>query len=349
MRTAMLVRRLRFLFLVLVLGAMCAVSAQAREFVDMAGRSVTIPDKGTKIFCASPPPLYLLYALDSSLAAGLNFAFTAQETTYLRPEFLNLPVLGGWFGQGQTPNLETVMAVKPDFILAWYWHKGAANDVIEKTAKTLGLPVVYVRLDTLEQYAQAFEFLGQILHREERGQTLARETRRMLAEVQPVVSAIPEEKRTSVYYAQGVDGLKTECDTSVHAELINLAGGKNIRSCQARDSFGMESVSVEEILNADPEVILAKESSFAKAARTSPIWNHVRAVRNDRVLLIPSTPFNWFDRPPSFMRILGLCWLTNQLYPDRYPKNMVTETRNFYRLFLDVNLSEAQAREVLGQ
>jgi iron complex transport system substrate-binding protein len=49
------------------------------------------------------------------------------------------------------------------------------------------------------------------------------------------------------------------------------------------------------------------------------------------------------------MRILGLCWLTNQLYPDRYPKDMVTETRNFYRLFLDVNLSEAQAREVLGQ
>ncbi len=349
MRTSVLVRRLRFLFLALVLAATGASSAQAREIVDMAGRSVTIPDKGTKIFCASPPPLYLLYALDSSLAAGLNFAFTAQETTYLRPEFLNLPVLGGWFGQGQTPNLETVMAVKPDFILAWDWHKGAANDVIEKTAQTLGLPVVYVRLDTLEQYAQAFEFLGQILRREERGQTLARETRRMLAEVEPVIAAIPEEKRTSVYYAQGVDGLKTECDTSVHAELINLAGGKNIRSCQARDSFGMESVSVEEILNADPEVILAKESSFAKAARISPIWNHVRAVRNERVLLIPSSPFNWFDRPPSFMRILGLCWLTNRIYPDRYPKDMVAETRNFYRLFLDVNLSEAQAREVLGQ
>lgn len=323
--------------------------SRAADIVDMAGRGVTIPDRCTKVFCSSPPALYLLYALDSNLAAGLNFPFTEQEKVHLRPEFVNLPVLGGWFGQGRTPNLESVMAAKPDFILAWYSQKSAANDAVEKTAGTLGLPVVYVRLDTLDNYVESFEFLGRILHREERGKALADASRRILGDVAPVVASIPESDRVPVYYAQGPDGLKTECDTSVHAELIGLAGGRNIRSCQARDSFGMESVGVEEVILGDPAVILAKERAFSTEARRSPVWSHVRAVRDGRVVDIPGAPFNWFDRPPSFMRILGLCWLTNVLHPDLFPRDMVAETRDFYRLFLGVELDDVQALQVLGK
>jgi iron complex transport system substrate-binding protein len=204
-------------------------------------------------------------------------------------------------------------------------------------------------LDTLEHYVEAFEFLGRILHREKRGKALADASRRILDDVAPVVAAIPESERIPVYYAQGPDGLKTECDTSVHANLINLSGGRNIRSCEARDSFGMETVSVEEVILGDPAVILAKERAFTETARTSPVWSHVRAVRDGRVVDIPAYPFNWFDRPPSFMRILGLCWLTNLLHPDRFPRDMVAQTRDFYHLFLDVELDEAQALKVLGR
>ena len=198
------------------------LSVPAAEITDMAGRTVLLSDREPRIFCASPPSLYLLYALDPSLAAGLNFPLNEREKKYLRPDFARLPVLGGWFGQGRTPNLETLLTVRPDFILAWYSVRGAANDVIENMGRTLGIPVVYVRLDTLRQYAEAFEFLGRVLKREERGAALARETRRILDEVEPLLAGIPEEERVSVYYAQGLDGLKTECDTSMHAELINL-------------------------------------------------------------------------------------------------------------------------------
>jgi iron complex transport system substrate-binding protein len=326
-----------------------AMSASAVEITDMVGRKVVLPDKELKAFCASPPALYLLYALDPSLAAGLNFPMNDREKEYLRPDFARLPVLGGWFGQGQTPNLETLLAVKPDFILAWHFtHRSASNDVIEEMAKTLDIPVVYVQLDSLRQYADAFEFLGQALGRAERGAALARETRRILDEVEPIAAAVPEDERVSVYYAQGLDGLRTDCDTSVHAELINLAGGRNIRSCQSKSSFGMEPVSLEEVLLGAPEVILAKEETFFHSVRENPAWSEVRAVREGRVVLIPSRPFNWFDRPPSFMRILGLCWLTNKLYPERYPKDMVAETKTFYRLFLDVELDDEAARAVLG-
>lgn len=326
-----------------------AVSVFAVEITDMVGRKVTLPDKELKAFCASPPALYLLYALDPSLVAGLNFPLNEREKKYVRPEFAQLPVLGGWFGQGRTPNLETLLVVKPDFILAWHYaYRSASNEIIEEMGKTLNIPVVYVQLESLRQYADAFEFLGQALGRAERGAALARETRRMLDEVEPIAAAVPKDEQISVYYAQGLDGLKTDCDTSVHAELINLAGGRNIRSCQSKSGFGMEPVSLEEVLLGAPEVILAKEEAFFNSVQKNPAWSEVRAVREGRVVLIPSTPFNWFDRPPSFMRILGLCWLANELYPDRYPKDMITETKAFYRLFLDVELDDEAARAVLG-
>jgi iron complex transport system substrate-binding protein len=60
-------------------------------------------------------------------------------------------------------------------------------------------------------------------------------------------------------------------------------------------------------------------------------------------------PFNWFDRPPSFMRLLGIHWMMHNLYPQTYPIDMVAETRHFYRLFLNVDLNEAAARKILQQ
>jgi len=345
----MFVKRIHYGVLLVLLGSVLLLpgTAQAREIKDMAGRMVVVPDTIARVFCSSPPSQYLLYAMDSTRTAGLNFPINAQEREYLRKEYVNLPVVGGWFGQGQTPNLEAVMAAKPDIILAWYWHKSASNDVIEKTAQTLGVPVVYVRLDSLEQYAQAFEFMGDLLNLQKRGQILASETRRLLADVAPALAKVPKDNPVSVFYAQGLDGLRTDCDISVHAELIPLAGGRNIHHCENRDGFGMEQITFEQVMVGNPDVILAKEDAFAAQVRQDPKWRQLRAIRDNNVVSIPSAPFNWFDRPPSFMRILGLCWLTNKLYPELYPKDMIREAKAFYKLFLDIELDDAAARRVL--
>jgi iron complex transport system substrate-binding protein len=70
-------------------------------------------------------------------------------------------------------------------------------------------------------------------------------------------------------------------------------------------------------------------------------------VKNKRVHLIPDEPINWFDRPPSFMRFIGLKWVMNLLYPNEYRIDMVKEARDFYRLFLGVDLSEQEMRTVI--
>jgi len=41
------------------------------------------------------------------------------------------------------------------------------------------------------------------------------------------------------------------------------------------------------------------------------------AVKDHRVYRIPSVPWDWFDRPPSVNRLIGVRWLAQVLYPDR--------------------------------
>jgi iron complex transport system substrate-binding protein len=162
-----------------------------------------------------------------------------------------------------------------------------------------------------------------------------------------MASAIPEDEKTTVYYAEGPDGLSTECDKSPHAELIELAGGRNIYQCAPKSDFGMERISIEQVMVANPEVILAQEKDFVANVYRDPRWQSIRAIKNRRVYLIPRSPFNWFDRPPSFMRLLGVKWLANLLYPERYPLDIARETREFYSLFLGVELDDKDLEEVL--
>jgi iron complex transport system substrate-binding protein len=322
---------------------------QAREIVDMGNNKVTLPDTISKAVAASPPGTYLLYAIDPHLVAGLNFPLWESEKKYTIPEYRNLPVIGGMVGQGRTMNREVLLLVKPDFVVYWAWSNDATNDKFKDSLSSLPFPLVSVRLDSIEDYPAALRFMGDITHHEERGEELSRYAITAINEAKKISAAIPENKKVTVYYAEGLDGLSTERANSMHVELIPLAGGINVHQGKELDHYGMEKISMEQLLVYNPMVILVKEKAFFDQVYNDSRWKNVRAVQEKQVYLIPADPFNWFDRPPSFMRLLGIKWMLNLLHPDIYSIDLITETRAFYKLFLGVELNDAQAREVLNR
>ncbi len=52
------------------------------------------------VFGASPPATYFLYSLNPDLIAGINYTFVNRELEYLKKDMNKLPLIGGWFGQG---------------------------------------------------------------------------------------------------------------------------------------------------------------------------------------------------------------------------------------------------------
>jgi iron complex transport system substrate-binding protein len=158
------------------------------------------------------------------------------------------------------------------------------------------------------------------------------------------IAAIPRERRPRVYYARGPRGLETGLGGSINMETIellaqNVAGGT---------PGGLSNVSIEQVLLWNPDVIITIDLDFAANVYNDRAWAPVAAVRAHRVHLSPKLPFGWVDFPPSVNRLIGLWWLAKILYPDLFPEDLRALTRDFYRQFYHVALSDAQIERVLA-
>lgn len=313
-----------------------AMAAQARDIVDMAGRHVTVPDQVRRIYAAQPYTHVLAYMVAPETLIGHLSVIREEERRFFRAETAGLPLLGGSPGGGPAVNMETVLAAKPDLVLL----KGNARSEVGRAAEKyvqLGLPVVFVDLDNMDDYPAAIEFLGRLTGREATARQMAEYARRALAAVDRAVAAIPEDKRLRVYYAESADGLATECDQSFHADAIRRAGGRIVHRCLLKTHMGMEKVSLEQIVAYDPEVIVSNDPQFEAAVLGDPRWQKIKAVAEHRVWTVPRSPFNWIDRPPSATRILGVQWLAARLYPRAYGIDLRREIQEFHRLFMGID------------
>ncbi|MDR3368545.1 ABC transporter substrate-binding protein [Rhodoferax sp.] len=311
----------------------------AREITDMAGRKVVVPDQIRRIYAAQPYTHVLTYMLAPDMLIGHLSIINGPEKRFLRPEVADLPMLGGAPGSGPAVNMETVLAAKPDIVLM----KGNAQSDVSRAAEKftqIGLPVVFVDLEHIDDYPAGIEFFGRLIGREDKAKQLANHARKVLADVDRAVASIPDDRRVRVYYAESADGLATECDESFHADAIKRAGGVIVHHCLLKTHMGMEKVSLEQIIAYNPEVIVANDPQFEATVSADPRWAGIKAVAERRVWTVPHTPFNWIDRPPSVMRILGVQWLAKRFYPKAYPIDLRSELREFHQLFMGIKLGD---------
>ncbi|MGP1450875.1 MAG: ABC transporter substrate-binding protein [Wolinella sp.] len=303
----------------------------------------------SKIYASNPTLLYLLYALDSSRIIGSNFEWNQHEKPYLKKDVLELPVVGGFFGQGKIPNIEMLLSLDPELILLSASSKNIKNMV--NIFGSIKKPMLYLKSTTLEDYIISLEILGRVIKKEKRANKLIDHARESLAFSQKLQESIERTgiKKPSVYYAQESDGLSTECEGSPHSAIISLSGGIEAHKCKdIASGYGRVKVSFEQVLAYNPDVILIYDQDFYKKIYSDPKWSLLKAVKNHRAYYIPRAPFSWFDRPPSFMRFLGIKWLANILHKELAKVDIKTETREFYRLFLELELSEDEIVKILG-
>ena len=316
----------------------------AREITDMYKRKVTVPDSITRVYTISPSVMLLLYSLDPDLLIGVPRKVQDSQRAFFRKSFLELPELGGSSGTGMNLNLELFLKIKPDVLIVWgedgsYDEKTAAN--LEK----LGIPVVAVAADSVEEYADTFDFLGDLLNRRERAAELSAYARKTLNEVKTAVDKIPAPRRFKVYNTRMAGGLDSACVESHHARLIPLAGGINPVPCVSKVFTGIENLNIEQVILMNPDVIITLDAEFAKNVYRDNRWAGISAVKSKKVYFAPSSPSNWFGGPPSHLGLLGLQWLTNILYPQEYPKDIEKETADFMKLFFQLDMT----REAVGK
>jgi iron complex transport system substrate-binding protein len=328
---------MRWMLALLVL--LAAASAQARTVTDSAGRKVEVPDKIGRVFAAGPPASILLYMLAPEKMTGWPNPPVAEERPYIAAPYRDLPALGRLTGRGGTANLEVVLAAKPDLILDFGSVRDTYISLADNVQEQTKIP--YVLIDgRFEATPAALRLLGDILALKARGEDLARYVEATFAEIDKALAQVPQDKRPRVYLARGPDGLETGVVGSINTEIIERAGGRNV--AEASGQRGLVRASMEQVIVADPEIILTWDRTFFDRVGKDPLWAGIRAVREARVYLAPTAPFGWIDRPPSLNRVIGLKWLAGTFYPDKFTADLRETTRAFYRLFYHVDMSEPE-------
>ena len=325
-------------------------TAETREITDMAGRKVTVPtaENIESVFSAGPVAAIFLYMVVPDKLLGWNYELNDVEKSIILDKYQDLPN----FGMGDAVNYEAVIAANPTIAI----NSGKINDTMvsdcDALSESLGIPVVAVD-NELNNSAEAFRFMGELLGVEDHAEELAQYAEQVFTDIN-AISDIPEEKKVSVYFGNGEDSLETAPRGSQHAQILDAINAVNVADLELGDGSRVQ-ISAEQLLAWDPDVIVVNGepkadksgSSAAEDILSNPDYASLKAVQDQKVYGTPNAPFSWVDRPAGPNRLIGMRWFSALIYPEYIKCDINEEIHKFFDLFYHVDLSDEQLENVL--
>ena len=325
-------------------------TAETREITDMAGRKVTVPtaENIESVFSAGSVAAIFLYMVVPDKLLGWNYELNDVEKSIILDKYQDLPN----FGMGDAVNYEAVIAANPTIAI----NSGKINDTMvsdcDALSESLGIPVVAVD-NELNNSAEAFRFMGELLGVEDHAEELAQYAEQVFTDIN-ALSDIPEEKKVSVYFGNGEDSLETAPRGSQHAQILDAINAVNVADLELGDGSRVQ-ISAEQLLAWDPDVIVVNGepkadksgSSAAEDILSNPDYASLKAVQDQKVYGTPNAPFSWVDRPAGPNRLIGMRWFSALIYPEYIKCDINEEIHKFFDLFYHVDLSDEQLENVL--
>jgi ABC-type Fe3+-hydroxamate transport system substrate-binding protein len=260
--------------------------ARAATIVDDAGDTVAVAAPARRVVSLIPATTELLFAIGAGSAV-----IGRTEWCDYPPAAASVPNLG----DGIAPNVEAVLASRPDLVLL---YNSAQNAAIAGRLHTLGIPALRLNTDRLADVGRIGRLLGRVTGHVESADSVAAVFDTALAHA-TVAPAGPRPKVLLLVWEQPP---MTIGRGSFLSELVERAGGENLFADVASSS-GV--VSIEAVAARNPDLIFTTvEGPSAFASR--PEWQVVAAVREHRFLRVNGSEFNRpSPRSPQAIRELS--------------------------------------------
>jgi len=237
-----------------LLAAMLGLSSVARAEIvvrDDAGNDVHLNTPARRIVTLAPHSAESLYAA----GAGAYLVGTVDYSDY-PPAARKVPRIGGY----SRLDLEAIVALKPDLVIAW--QSGNAAVQVDKL-RALGLTIFITQPNLMADVAHQLEQLGQLAGTEKTANAAASAFRQRQEALRTANAGKP---KVRVFYQIWKNPLVTVGGPQIITDAIHLCGGENIFGQLTRMA---PTVSVEAVLEADPEIIIATGMGDAR-----PEWLH---------------------------------------------------------------------------
>lgn len=298
------------------------------------------PAKIERVYATSPVLSSIIQVLAPQKLVGLTYKPYAEDKPYMAKGVADLPIYGGYMGNG-SPNLERLLAAKPQMMFL-------STSTPEAVIKRLHAFHIQTRQYDSFRYANLIKTIHAM--------ALDMQVKSQWEKIKPFIDAsaklrddakITKPKR--VYFAQGNDGLESECGykwsddkgraAAMADDLAHMFYAENVILCNKGPMMRIQ-VNFEKLMLLNPDAIFVREVPLyrqlvSKKKSERGLFGKLAAVKKGAVYLAPSTPASWLTRPPSIMRIVGLPWAMSKLYPKRVSPAAVEKlAQDFFAAFL---------------
>lgn len=307
---------------------------QERTITDQAGREVTLPLEVNRVVTTWRPCTFLVYAVGGEdKIVGIDEGSTkAPFTTAVYPEIANIAQVGD---KKSGINVEAVVATKPDVVFVW---SGEGTDTLIEQLEQQGIPTVVIIPESADDMKKATLLIGEIIGCSEQAEKVIKYYDDTLVMVAERLKDVPEAEKKTVYLA-GAYGVLSSCGADFYQHyLVDKAGGINVA---AELQGGWKDVSAEQLVAWNPEVIIVDpycKETVEDAVKMNPGLQSITAVQNKAVYSFPKVGQWSFPIPQSAM---GVLWLSQSLYPDKFADiDFAAEADQYYEEFFGVKYSE---------
>jgi len=293
------------LVLILILGALAVLAPlvwlvpESTAGTEGQGRQDLSPASGQRLISLAPSITEILYFLE----LGDRVVGVTSFCNY-PPEAKNKPRIGTYWEF----NLEAILALKPDLVLAMA-HQGDGENSLD-VLRHWKIPVYFGRADTVPELFRLIQDIARLTGTEEVARRKLPPLEARAREVQARVQGLP---RPRVLLEIDQEPLITVGRSSIQGDLIQRAGGQNIAD-------GVDQrypvFNLEEVLKAQPDVILftgmADAASLPRRLKFWRAWDMLPAIKAGRLLWVDP---DLVDRPGPRL-VDGLELLADFFHPQ---------------------------------
>jgi iron complex transport system substrate-binding protein len=312
-------------------------AAAPLSVIDAAGRTVRFEKPPARIVVAGHGThivLHLLYLFPEGrekLAGVERWSDPASDfIPLIDPAFDKVPYM--------EPNAgaEEIAAMRPDVVLT----RGSSVNWISESMDKIGIPVVYLGLETSEQYFRDLDNLGILLGNPARAKEVAGFFRTRLDRIGGEVSKIREAEKPRVLLVMwtergGKAAVRVPAGSWIQTNQVRMAGGAPVWLDATLEAGGWTVVNLEQIAAWDPDMIFVvvwhtlDPTKILDSLKADPRWSELKALRNGQLRAFPADIYGWDSPDPRW--ILGVTWLAAKIHPKIFANiDIAAEIRAFY-------------------
>lgn len=340
---ALAVRLVGINALVLSLSGAEASAQASRTIVDQRGKTHTFAAPSKRVVTIAIPLFWHYLTVDGTEQniVGANSVAVSQMhdgiVARVFPRSTTTPTnitRGGTF----TPNVEALLALRPDAIFQWADRGDALVDVLD----AVGLRTLGVKNTNSESDIDAWiRMSGVVSGKTARADSIIQFMQAGNKRFEAMTANIPVARKPKVLVlSEYSKQITPNGPTSYAAAIVRRAGGINAATVD-------NAVNIEQVLAWNPDVILLTpfEAKLPADLVADPRWANTSAAKSKRVYKLPFGVTRWGGYGPESPLFLG--WLTTLLHPELPAISVRSELKDAYRTLFHYTATDADIDQVL--